>query len=200
MSPECSIGDRKMAHPQATETTKEEKWAAQLKDLFLKHIRDWYPYYNKTEYSDNSFEFFFHIRDSPCEIWSFEILQQINPKTVDRPTEEEEINVKRSGLERKKIWLYWDGVEVQSFDDAEEAFCELIHDKREERLVSKWKYFTSPATISAALALLMLLMIATLQLWKDNVPQQLWTIFTAVIAFYFGRGNSSRNTVKSFDD
>jgi hypothetical protein len=54
--------------------------------------------------------------------------------------------------------------------------------------ISKLKYFTSPLAISAALAILLIALIATLELRSGKVPSQLWAVFTAVVAFYFGRG------------
>jgi len=73
-------------------------------------------------------------------------------------------------------------------------------DKKERRLEAKLSYWTSSLTVSAILAAFLTLLIAILLFMhhqdskSPDVPDQLWTVYTAVVAFYFGRGASGVRT------
>jgi hypothetical protein len=106
-----------------------------------------------------------------------------------------------SATEGPVIWLLWDGSEVMSYqdDEQEDAFIDMINKQKTRRLDSKLKYYTSPLTISAILAIILFLLIAALELLRYDVPNQLWSVFTAVVAFYFGR-ESARSSAEITGD
>jgi hypothetical protein len=98
------------------------------------------------------------------------------------------------------IWFLWDGSEVMSYkdDEQEDAFIDMINTQKARRLDSKLKYYTSPLTISAVLAVILFALIAALELLRYNVPDRLWSVFMAVVAFYFGR-ESARSAEMNSD-
>lgn len=92
------------------------------------------------------------------------------------------------------IFFFWDSEELNSYDNYGSAFSEFVVAQKNLRLESKFKYYTSPLTVSATLALIMLIFIILLLFCNYDVPPQLWSVFTAVIAFYFGKegGNNKQ--------
>src|ERR1700749_544863 len=63
------------------------------------------------------------------------------------------------------IWFHWDGSEAMSYkdDEQEDAFIDMINTQKARRLDSKLKYYTSPLTISAVLAVILFALIAALE-------------------------------------
>jgi hypothetical protein len=159
----------KMADNELRKTT-EEKRTALLIRRFRAHINEWYPKY--VGYKRDDFEFY--VQDAPFQLWRGDVYEG-------------------DGSEHTQFWFLWTGDEVMSFKEQDEAFMEFINGKKARRLDSKLRYYTSPLTISAVLAVLLLLLIAGLEFRGDRVPNQLWSIFTAVVAFYFGRESSRRS-------
>jgi hypothetical protein len=94
----------------------------------------------------------------------------------------------------------WNGKEVVSFDDLEIAILDLFTDLREQGVEDRFWFYSSPLIVSGVLAIGLLILIAVLSFYPHGVPAQLWTIFTAIVAFYFGkqgftasRGNKDAN-------
>lgn len=87
------------------------------------------------------------------------------------------------------IYLIWDGREVFSLDDIRHAISAFTAGIREEKTKERFLFFSTPIIISGILSTGLLILIAALSFFhEDGVPVQLWSIFTAVIAFYFGTG------------
>jgi hypothetical protein len=98
------------------------------------------------------------------------------------------------------LWLLWDKKEVTSYDDEGDAYIDVIIGQKARRLDSKLRYYTSPLTISAVLALILFLLIAAMEMLRYSVPDQLWSVFTAVVAFYFGKESARRSVDSTVDD
>ena len=73
------------------------------------------------------------------------------------------------------------------FNDVEDAYNDLIVEQRELKIRQTWTFVASPLIISGLLAIALLVIIGWLVLTKSSVPPELWSIFTAVVAFYFGK-------------
>jgi hypothetical protein len=159
-----------MSDHTETKLTPQEQKTARLTQRFDYHIQLWWPKYNdKGIYAR---EYNFIVDDHPHELWRCDFTK----------VEADETTAPEEGL-----WFLWNGKEVTSYDEVDRAFVDFINEKKEARIKSKLQYITSPLAISAVLALLLGLLICWLMIWRNDVPNQLWTIFTAVIAFYFGR-------------
>jgi hypothetical protein len=158
--------------------TRQERKSEELISRFVKHIKDWWPGYEHKE--AKSFDFNYIVSDPPHELWSCALPDASEPnKTI------------------KELWMVWDGGEVYSDRNAATFMAKFCNDKKERRIEAKLAYLTSPGAVSAYLALAMTFVIACILLLHhsmDMVPAQLWTVYTAVIAFYFGRQNFIRNT------
>jgi hypothetical protein len=165
--------------------TPEERKTARLIKRFRAHIKEWYPHIDCAD----RYLFDFYVEDIPCQIW------RGRPPTPDGSAVATSVNFNNSD-----IWFLWTGQEVQSYNRQSEAFVDFINEKKTQRLDSKFKYWTSPLTVSVIIAILLLTLISTLELRNKEVPQQLWSLFTAVVAFYFGRESSKMSENKSPDD
>lgn len=113
-------------------------------------------------------------RDGKIQVWLIVCKNDRDPATGDR-------------LIKSAIWT---GKEIDTFDHYNQGVREYLMKARSR----KWSIFfgeiTSPLTIGAMIGVLLVL-ITAFQLFRagaDKVPEQLWTVLTAVIAFYFGRG------------
>jgi hypothetical protein len=186
----------------STETvlpTAAERKTAKLKARFAAHIREWWPK-QEAEFQDK--EYNYHIEDGPFQLWSCELSNRrmrTLPEEVPSPSE----SPSAPSADTNKsvtVWLLWDKKEVTSYDDEGEAYTDIINGQKVRRLDSKLKYYTSPLTISAILALILFLLIATMEMFRYTVPDQLWSVFTAVVAFYFGKESSRRSTEQAADD
>jgi hypothetical protein len=177
-------GGKLMAGIDTIQPTRTERQTAKLRARLRAHIGDWWPQEHE-EFPDKDFNFY--IEDHPCQIWS---CQLSNRKAA---AEGQQHDGARKG---PIIWLLWDGGEVLSYkdDEQEDAFIDMINKQKARRLDSKLKYYTSPLTISAVLAIILFILIAALELLRYVVPDQLWSVFTAVVAFYFGRESARSRT------
>jgi hypothetical protein len=90
------------------------------------------------------------------------------------------------------IYAWWDGREVTTYDDADSTYLDFLNYKRRREAVRLTLYSTSPLIISAIIAVILVALIAYMLLSGIKVPDPLWSIFTAVVAFYFGRESSHR--------
>jgi hypothetical protein len=115
-------------------------------------------------------------RDRKNQLWLIVCKNDREPSTGDR-------------LIKSAIW---NGSEIDTFDYFNQGIREYLVLARARKTASFFRQFTSPLTIGAMIGVLLVL-ITAVQLFHagmDKVPDQLWTILTAVIAFYFGaRGN-----------
>src|SRR5258708_34625116 len=173
------MSDSTLVKPTAT-----ERETARLRARFHAHIHEWWPRY------DADFprkEFWYHITDAPYELWSCELSKdQLAPAEEPKSAE-----LERSGAEPNRdenangvtLWLLWDKREVTSYDDEGDAYQELINGQKARRLDSTFRYWTSPLTVSAILAVMLLMLISALEVFRQNFPDQLWSIFTACAAF-----------------
>jgi hypothetical protein len=83
---------------------------------------------------------------------------------------------------------------IDTFDYFNQGVREYLVPARAQNGIV-FSQLTSPLTIGAMIGVLLVL-ITAFQLFhagSDKVPDQLWTILTAVIAFYFGRGGGRSN-------
>lgn len=90
---------------------------------------------------------------------------------------------------RKQFYLLWDAKEFKTFKGeflslAIEEFVTLL---RERRTRERWHFYATPLIISGFIAVVLLLILAGLMISGRSVPPELWSIFTAIVAFYFGR-------------
>jgi hypothetical protein len=186
-----------MRDTETVRPTRIERETLRLKARFEAHVREWYPREVK-EFP--VLDMYFHVSDYPCELWSCELSRRGAPTPHDDAQQvPADASEEREG-KMKPItkWLLWDRLEVISYDEDEfqDAYHDFINKQKERRMQNKLRYWTSPLAISAILALSLCLLIAILEVCKYQVPDQLWSIFTAVIAFYFGR-ESSRKSIES---
>jgi hypothetical protein len=154
--------------------TRSEIATNMLLSRFSEHVRKWYPKFEVPEHPDYHFE----AKDGPFELWSGKFFWK---DTSADP-----------GFET--IWLLWNGAQTRSYPSACAAFYRLVEDQKARRTESKVKHFTSPLTVSAILAVLLLVLISLLEFCGKEVPNQLWSVFTAVVAFYFGRESGKEVT------
>ncbi len=89
--------------------------------------------------------------------------------------------------EERQLYFVWDGGEFTTFDDPEEAITDFVSLAREKTIRTRWQFYASPLIISGVIAIGLLSTIASLLFLGRNVPPELWSIFTAVAAFYFGK-------------
>jgi hypothetical protein len=156
---------------RATPKTKHEVNSQLMRDRLLQHIEDWYQGYRQKSPPDLSFI----ANDGKLELWRCSLI----PPNA-------------SGSETEEKWLFWNTNEIVSHPSADYAFMDFVSVLKNNRIDGKFQYFTSPLTVSAVLALLMLGLIMVLLWYKQTVPDQLWSVFTAVVAFYFGRESGAR--------
>jgi hypothetical protein len=155
------------------EPTKEEVASKLMRGRLLQFIEDWYPGYRQKTPPDLSFI----ANDGKLELWKCSL---IPPNAPEAMTEE--------------IWLFWNGREVVSHPSSNYAFLDFVSELKSKRIEGKFQYVTSPLTVSAILAFLMLALIMGLLSFQETVPDQLWSVFTAVVAFYFGRESGARSS------
>jgi hypothetical protein len=91
------------------------------------------------------------------------------------------------------LWCLWNRREFVFHETYQRAFIDFTSEIKAKRIEGKFQYFTSPLTISAILAILMLALIVGLLGFRGFVPDQLGSVFTAVVAFYFGRESGVRS-------
>jgi hypothetical protein len=153
--------------------TLADRRTRQLKERLLEHLTEWWPHEN-ANYPDK--DFLFEIEDAPCEIWHCKLTDVKVEGSPKGPT----------------IWFLWNGIEVTSYPDKDKikAFIDLMNFQQLRRSKAAIRRLASPLLVSGALALLLFGLIGTMELGSYTVPPQLWSVFTAVVAFYFGRENS----------
>jgi hypothetical protein len=156
--------------------TKAEKRTDDLLKKLRNHVELWYEETTGHKYKDYNWLTSYE----PFHVWRFDYAESIA-----------KIN------EKKSIWLVWDGAEVRSYDRFEEMFLYVLHQKRVHDSQTKLQYWTSPLAVSAILAVILTGVLSYLSIMKIETPPQLWTIFTAVIAFYFGRQASTKTKVEA---
>jgi hypothetical protein len=122
-------------------------------------------------------EYYFHIKDGRHQVWSCRMSSLVKP-------EQDSVT----------LWFLWDGSELSCYEDGkrDEPFTELITGQKTRR--SWLNIFTSPRVIGAALAVTLTALVAGLEVFRGEVPRELWSIFTAVIAFFFGRESAPRSS------
>ena len=126
---------------------------------------------------DRRIETRFLCDDPPLQLWRV----QIFPK--------DDV----SGKTEVKAWaFFWDGKEFTSYDHTYQAVEEFVAAVKQRRVERNWITWFSPTSISGYIALLLVVLLMTLLLRGFEVPQPLWPIVSAVIAFYFGRQSSNR--------
>jgi hypothetical protein len=129
-------------------------------------------------------------RDYPYELW-LATFEDRDPVTNDRVMKT----------------LIWDQNEVHTFDYYNAGLREYTSIQKERRKRTNFELLTAPLTIGASIGILLVLVMAVQLFWGTDtglkrVPDQLWSILTAVIAFYFGRGSvgNQRTGSRSEDD
>jgi hypothetical protein len=134
--------------------------------------------------------YYYQVGDGPYQLWSCHMLPSgdAGKRSEGSATAGPDIGL--------TLWFLWDGREVTSYDekDREEAFIDLIEGQRSRRLGDKFQHYASPLAVSAYLAMALMILIAILEICRYEVPSQLWSVFTAVIAFYFGRESAQRSS------
>ena len=153
--------------------TKQEVESQLMRDRLMQHIEDWYPGYRHKDPPDLTFI----AHDGKIELWECVLIPP---------------NASETQLE--KMWLLWNEKESVSHYSYHTAFVDFVSEIKGRRVDGRFQYFTSPLTVSAVLALLMLGLIAGLLCFRGEVPNQLWSVFTAVVAFYFGRESGVRSS------
>ncbi len=159
-----------MSDPKNIDLTRAERATAKLRQRFDNHIQLWWQTYSDDK--KYSREYTFIIADKPHELWRCDFCK---------------VNAEETAGPDKPLWFLWNKKEVTSYDNLDDAIVDFVTEKKEARIKSKLQYYTSPLAISAILAILLICLIFLLMYRRDAVPAQLWTVFTAVIAFYFGR-------------
>jgi hypothetical protein len=157
-----------------TKRSPREQETDELILRFDDHIDKWYP--NHADRTKFLRDYTFIIGGTPHEIWKCDFKMAGSDKSA--PPEE-------------TIWFLENGKERTSHNELSGAVVDFVNEKKEERIKSKLKLVTSPLAIGALIAILLVLLIFFLMLRRDGVPDQLWTVFTAVVAFYFGRRGST---------
>jgi hypothetical protein len=155
------------------EPTKQEVNSQLMRERLLRHIADWYPGYKQKSPP----ALWFVAADGKLELWKCSL---IPPNANEKQTED--------------MWLFWNTREVVSHSSSDDAFIDFVSELKSKRIEGKFQYCTSPLTVSAILAFLMLALIMGLLLSQGHVPDQLWSVFTAVAAFYFGRESGARSS------
>ncbi len=126
-------------------------------------------YYDITKYKTPDLQYISEF--PPHQVLRFDIEQASNAK----------------GDEVIYVYALWNGKEMLYFNDVEDAYNDLIVEQRELKIRQTWTFVASPLIISGLLAIALLVIIGWLVLTKSSVPPELWSIFTAVVAFYFGK-------------
>jgi hypothetical protein len=155
-----------MGSAETVRPTAAELKTANLKARFAAHIREWWPR-ETSEFKAK--DYYFHIEDGPFELWPCVLSnREVQPSSgiVSPPAGE------ASGSEAKTrsdvtLWLLWDKKEVTSYDDEGDAYIDVINGQKARRLDSKLRYYTSPLTISAVLALILFLLIAAMEMLRS---------------------------------
>jgi hypothetical protein len=155
------------------EPTKQEVNSKLMRGRLLRHVEDWYPGYRQKSPPDLSFV----AAEGKLELWKCSV---IPPAARDEQTTD--------------MWLFWNTREVVSHSSSDNAFIDFVSELKNKRIEGRFQYCTSPLTVSAILAFLMLALIMGLLLSHGSVPDQLWSVFTAVVAFYFGRESGARSS------
>lgn len=151
--------------------TRLEKKTLKIRERIFFHFEKyWGSYSDNSKYSEPDLRFV--IEDEPHQIWSIYCSNKSTEKEV-------------------KVYFLWNGQEIISFETDEQAYQQLINEKKNKRIESVFKYWTATVTVSAILAFSLLIFIVGLSVFDKTVPAELWTVFTAVISFYFGRGSST---------
>jgi len=146
--------------------TKREIATELMRQRLFWHIEDWYAGYSRPE--PQAFDFL--TEDKDFELWECRL--KPSPNTENR---------------EMTVWLFWNNQELQSYDTYQKAFVAFVSEQKIRRIQGRLKYFASPLVVSAFLALAMMGVISIMLVKKMPVPDQLWSVFTAVVAFYFGR-------------
>jgi hypothetical protein len=153
--------------------TRRETDTELMRWRLLNHIENWYIGYQRPVSQD--FEFI--TEDGKFELWEC---------TLTPAPESTEV--------KKQIWLFWNAKEMKSYKSYQPAFSDFVTEQKVRKIQGRLRYITSPLVVSAILALAMMGIIGTMLVLKMPVPDQLWSLFTAVVAFYFGREGRVRAT------
>jgi hypothetical protein len=97
----------------------------------------------------------------------------------------------QKGRIKDEIIFFWNGYEVESFYDTPAAIRAFINQMQLRSHVRFWQFLSSPLIISGIIGILLIAMTFYSIARLPETPTQMWTILTAVVAFYFGRGGSS---------
>lgn len=159
--------------PKRTDLSASERETKMIKERIDEHVEEWWPDIIAPEIL-NRRDLRFIISDGDHALWFCTF------------------SYNNEGASRE-LYFLWNGHEITSYENEQEAFCDFIRSLKDQRLEGRFKYWTSSLTVSAFLASALLVLISGLFIFGQYVPDQLWSIFTAVIAFYFGRGLSSED-------
>jgi hypothetical protein len=151
--------------------TKQEQRTAEIEERIERHLKsDWPEEFASSPFSKNNLSFLC-LLPPVHEMWSYDFI------ITDQESSEETV----------RVYCVWNGNEIVSYARVEEAISDFVGSVRESQIHANWRFFSSPLIMSGTLALGMLLIIAVLSIQQADVPPQLWSVFTAVIAFYFGK-------------
>jgi hypothetical protein len=150
--------------------TKAERYTQQLEDRAIETLKRDYPNLCSSDT---------HERPDIEWIVKFERLEFLRAKPIKKD--------KTSKKKDAYLYLVWDGREFTIFDIIEDAIVHFSANIRESSIKQRLLFVSSPLIVSGLLAFGLLVLLATLSLNGQGVPSQLWSIFTAVVAFYFGR-------------
>lgn len=165
--------------------TSAERLTDSLIERYRNHLRE--NYASRLENQDaprDNFEWCYS--DKAINIWCYD-----NGVAAQDDNEEDEEDY---------IYLVWDGKEVLSYDDADTAYIDILSELRQQSSVRAVLYATSPLAVSALIAVLLAGIIGAMLLNQMKVPDPLWSIFTAVVAFYFGREGGARRAAETASD
>lgn len=158
----------------AVAKTKQERASRQMRMRLAEFCREHFPGYFEKGYKPIELNFVADM--TPHEVWRADFVR-VSEEGVD------EFNT-------ESIYLVWNGREVMGYedDDAEGAFFDVLTEQKEKRSRERMAFLASPLIVSGVLAIGLLALIAYMLIETDKAIPQLWTVFTAVIAFYFGKG------------
>ncbi|MFN9095406.1 MAG: hypothetical protein ACK5WN_14025 [Alphaproteobacteria bacterium] len=157
-----------------TSETRKQQDTSRLIALIHKELR---AHHEHWLINDRRIETRFLCDDLPLQLWRVQIYERDDIE----------------GKHEVKAWaFYWDGSEFTSYDHTYQAVKEFVAAVKQRRLETNWATWFSPTSISGYIALLLIFLLGALLLLGFDVPQPLWPIVSAVIAFYFGRQSSTR--------
>lgn len=154
--------------------TPEQKETRRVIDLIHNELNEHHSHWLTDE---RRIETRFLCDDPPLQLWRVQIFAKDDV----------------FGQKEIKAWaFYWDGKEFTSYDHTYQAVKEFVAAVKQRRIERNWATWFSPTSISGYIALSLIILLGALLLRGFEVPQPLWPIVSAVIAFYFGRQSSIR--------